>query len=63
MSILNAVARWRRGDFQPRLKDEKHQDVLLDLLRSLRLRGAHTLAHFVWIAAHVGDAGNEWADI
>eukprot|EP00961_Rhodomonas_salina_P272102 3677163-Rhodomonas_salina.1 len=26
MSILNAVARWRRGDFQPRLEDEKHQD-------------------------------------
>eukprot|EP00961_Rhodomonas_salina_P299539 3939014-Rhodomonas_salina.1 len=60
MSILNAVARWRRGDFQPRMEDEKHQDVLLDLLKYLRRRGAQT--HFVWIAAHIGDAGNEMAD-
>eukprot|EP00961_Rhodomonas_salina_P079253 1065338-Rhodomonas_salina.2 len=61
MAILNAVARWRRGDFQPRLEDEKHQDILIDLLRSLRLRAADT--HFVWVAAHVGDQGNELADI
>eukprot|EP00961_Rhodomonas_salina_P058155 781842-Rhodomonas_salina.2 len=56
MSILNAVALWRLGDFQPRLEDEKHQDVLLDLLRYLRRRGAQT--HFVWITSHICDAGN-----
>eukprot|EP00961_Rhodomonas_salina_P231313 3124295-Rhodomonas_salina.2 len=61
MSILNAVTRWRRGDFQPRIEDEKHQDVLLDLLKYLRRRGAQT--RFVWIAVHIGDAGNEVADI
>lgn len=31
------------------------------MLRYLCRRGAPT--HFVWIAAHIGDAGNEWADI
>eukprot|EP00961_Rhodomonas_salina_P185603 2506050-Rhodomonas_salina.1 len=61
MAILNAVARWRLGDFQPRLEDEKHQDILLELLHNLRMRAADT--HFVWVAAHVGDSGNELADI
>eukprot|EP00961_Rhodomonas_salina_P116494 1567966-Rhodomonas_salina.5 len=46
MSILNAVVRWRRGDFQPRMEDEKHQDILLDLLKNLRHRASDT--HFVW---------------
>eukprot|EP00961_Rhodomonas_salina_P095553 1285351-Rhodomonas_salina.1 len=61
MAILNAVARWQRGDFQPRLEDEKHQDILLDLLRHLWLRAADT--HFVWVAAHIGDQGNELTDV
>eukprot|EP00961_Rhodomonas_salina_P069204 928884-Rhodomonas_salina.1 len=61
MAILNAVVRWRRGDFQPRLEDEKHQDILLDLLHNIRLRAAPT--HFVWVGAHIRDPGNELADI
>lgn len=50
-------------DFQPLIEDEKHQDVLLDLLKYLLRRGAQT--HFVWIAAHISDSGtgNEMADI
>eukprot|EP00961_Rhodomonas_salina_P116785 1571808-Rhodomonas_salina.1 len=60
MAILNAIARWRRGDFQPRMEDEKHQDILLEILRALLRRGASTL--IVWVAAHSGDPGNEAAD-
>eukprot|EP00961_Rhodomonas_salina_P223598 3023679-Rhodomonas_salina.1 len=40
MAVLHAIARWKRGDFQPRMEDEKHQDILLDLLHSLRRRTA-----------------------
>lgn len=60
MAILNAIARWRRGDFQPRMEDKKHQDLLLAILNALRRRGAVTM--IVWVAAHSGDPGNEAAD-
>lgn len=60
MAILHAVAQWRRGDFQPRMDDEKHSDILLDILRAIRQRTAST--HIVWVAAHIGDPGNEAAD-
>eukprot|EP00961_Rhodomonas_salina_P140481 1890364-Rhodomonas_salina.2 len=64
MAILNAIARWQLGDFQPRIEDEKHKDVLLDLLKAIRQRAAPT--HIIWVAAHwhVGDLrGNELADV
>eukprot|EP00961_Rhodomonas_salina_P041037 552196-Rhodomonas_salina.1 len=43
------------------MEEEKHQDILTDLLSSLRRRTAHTLV--VWVAAHIGDPGNELADM
>eukprot|EP00961_Rhodomonas_salina_P054516 732435-Rhodomonas_salina.1 len=46
MAILNAIARWLRGDIQPRMEEEKHQDILTDLLHSIRRRTAATLV--VW---------------
>eukprot|EP00961_Rhodomonas_salina_P198391 2676531-Rhodomonas_salina.1 len=61
MAILNAIAQWRRGDFQPCMEDEKHQDILLDLLHAIQCLPAQTLV--VWVAAHIGDQGNELADM
>eukprot|EP00961_Rhodomonas_salina_P190063 2564461-Rhodomonas_salina.1 len=45
----------------PRMEEEKHQDILIDLLNALRRRTAPTLV--VWVAAHIGDPGNELADM
>eukprot|EP00961_Rhodomonas_salina_P065883 885292-Rhodomonas_salina.1 len=59
MAILKTIARWGLGDFQPCMEEEKHQDILTDLLTSLRCRTAHTLV--VWVAAHIGDPGNKLA--
>eukprot|EP00961_Rhodomonas_salina_P294637 3934752-Rhodomonas_salina.1 len=43
------------------MEEEKHQDILNDLLHSIRRRTAETLV--VWVAAHIGDPGNELADM
>eukprot|EP00961_Rhodomonas_salina_P055114 740524-Rhodomonas_salina.1 len=61
MAILNAIARWRLGDFQPRMEEEKHQDILTYLHHFIRRRTAATLV--VWVAAHISYPGNELADM
>eukprot|EP00961_Rhodomonas_salina_P060889 817586-Rhodomonas_salina.2 len=61
MSLLNAIVLWWRGDFQPRMEDEKHQDLLLEFLLVIWNRAAQT--HIIWVAEHIGDPGNELADI
>eukprot|EP00961_Rhodomonas_salina_P157404 2119678-Rhodomonas_salina.1 len=61
MAILNVISRWKRGDFQPRMEDEKHQDILTDLLHAIRRRTESTLV--VWVAEHICDPGNELADM
>eukprot|EP00961_Rhodomonas_salina_P204052 2753441-Rhodomonas_salina.1 len=43
------------------MEEEKHQDILTDLLHSLRARTASTLV--VWVAAHIGNPRNELADM
>eukprot|EP00961_Rhodomonas_salina_P209258 2824484-Rhodomonas_salina.1 len=43
------------------MEEEKHQDILIDLLNTLRRRTAPTLV--VWVTAHIGDPGNELADM
>eukprot|EP00961_Rhodomonas_salina_P051149 686252-Rhodomonas_salina.1 len=43
------------------MEDEKHQDLLLEFLLAIRNRAAPT--HVIWVAAHIGDPGNELADI
>mmetsp|Transcript_69333 Transcript_69333/g.144581 ORF Transcript_69333/g.144581 Transcript_69333/m.144581 type:complete len:1175 (+) Transcript_69333:2-3526(+) len=59
-TTMDIVARWRRRDFAPRAQDEKHWDILQDLLENLLKRTAKTT--FVWVKAHSGDVGNELAD-
>eukprot|EP00961_Rhodomonas_salina_P237002 3203472-Rhodomonas_salina.1 len=51
----------RRLPLQPQMEDEKHQDLLLKFLLAIRNRAAPT--HVIWVAAHIGDPGNELADI
>eukprot|EP00961_Rhodomonas_salina_P060753 815611-Rhodomonas_salina.1 len=43
------------------MEDEKHQDLLLEFLLAIRNRAA--LTHVIWVAAHIGDPGNELADM
>eukprot|EP00961_Rhodomonas_salina_P019009 256197-Rhodomonas_salina.1 len=43
------------------MEEEKHQDILIDLLHALRRQTAPTLV--VWVAAHIGDPWNELADM
>eukprot|EP00961_Rhodomonas_salina_P050716 680974-Rhodomonas_salina.11 len=59
IAVLNTIAHWKHCDFQPCMEEERHQDILTDLLHSLQTRTAPTLV--VWVAAHIGDPGNELA--
>eukprot|EP00961_Rhodomonas_salina_P122477 1649604-Rhodomonas_salina.2 len=61
MAILYTISKWRRGDFQPRMEDKKHQDILTDLLHAILCCTESTLV--VWVVAHIGYQGNELADM
>eukprot|EP00961_Rhodomonas_salina_P276557 3736598-Rhodomonas_salina.2 len=61
MAIIAMFSRWKLGEFQPRLEDESHPDIITDTIHALHARsGADTL--IVWVHAHAGDPGNEQAD-
>jgi hypothetical protein len=60
LGLVQIVRRWTRGDFAPRPEDEKHWDILEELLRDLSARTEDT--QIIWIRSHRGDGGNEIAD-